>query len=86
LVTSEGKRHFFDDVGCMVSFEDREKPKVAARWVREPRGDGWVDPATVHFSGGKKTPMDFGFVPDAQGVVSFEVLRGVVLKKREGEK
>ena len=85
LVASDGKRRFFDDLGCMVSFEEREHPNVVGRWVRDPRGDGWVDPATIHFSGGHKTPMDFGFLPDAQGVASYDVIRGVILKKREGE-
>ena len=86
LITSDGKRKFFDDLGCMVAFEEREHPQVTARWVRDPSGEGWTEPATIHFSGGHKTPMDFGFLPDVQGIVTFDELRGVVLQKREGER
>lgn len=82
LLTAEGKRRFFDDLGCMVAFEEREHPKVAARWVRTPADDGWVDPATVKFSGGKVTPMDFGFLPDARGSVSFERVKVAVSEKQ----
>jgi nitrous oxide reductase accessory protein NosL len=81
VVTSDGKRRFFDDVGCMVAWEDRESPKVSARWVRDPSGTGWVDPATTHFSAGHPTPMDFGFLPDAAGVITFELLRTAVREK-----
>ena len=81
LLTAEGKRRFFDDLGCMVAFEEREHPKVAARWVRTPADDGWVDPATVKFSGGKVTPMDFGFLSQAQGPLTFEEVRTAVNNK-----
>ena len=86
VITGDGKRHFFDDLGCMVAFEERDHPSVAARWVRDARGKGWADPATTHFSGGHKTPMDFGFLPDLQGPVTWDDLREAVLQKREGER
>lgn len=80
-VTAEGKRYFFDDIGCMVAWEDRVAPRVAARWVRAPVGNAWADPATSRFSGGRPTPMDFGFLPDAQGTVTFDQLRDAVREK-----
>jgi len=81
LLGTDGKRRFFDDLGCMVAWEDREQRQVKARWVRAPSGDGWVDPAATKFSGGKVTPMDFGFLPDAQGTLSFDQVRAVVREK-----
>lgn len=81
LVTADGKRHFFDDVGCMVAWEDHEGPRVAARWVHAPGGKGWTDPAATRFSAGRSTPMDFGFLPDARGTVTFDQLGDAVRGK-----
>ena len=85
VLTTEGKRRFFDDVGCMVAWEERESPGVSARWVREPSGLGWVDPASAHFSAGHPTPMGFGFLPDAQGTITFEALRAAVKEKAQAQ-
>ncbi len=85
-VTAEGKRHFFDDIGCLAAWEDRENPKVAARWVHAPVGSGWTDPVTTHFSAGRTTPMDFGFLPDPQGAVTFEQVRDAVREKTRSKR
>ncbi len=86
---SEGrKRYFFDDLGCLVAWEDREHPQVLARWVRGPQGVGWVDPMSTLFSSGHATPMDFGFWADTQGI-DFEHMRQTVREKAKrltGEK
>lgn len=82
-VTLEGKRRFFDDLGCMVAWESREAPKVRARWVRGPGGTGWVEPGSTRFASGRPTPMDFGFVADTQGTATFEDVRSAVLSKIE---
>ena len=76
----KGTRKFFDDVGCMVAWEDREAPQLKARWVRNPVGDGWVDATTAHYLGGQITPMDFGFLPAEEGI-SFEEMKTAVRAK-----
>ncbi|MFT3712046.1 MAG: hypothetical protein QM817_30760 [Archangium sp.] len=83
LLLENGQRKFFDDVGCLISWEDREHPQVVARWVRDPRGEGWVDPAQTRFAAGK-TPMDFGFLPANEGVGFDEVRAAVAKKARPG--
>lgn len=82
VVTADGQRRFFDDPGCMVAWEDREAPRVSARWVRGPGGAGWVDPTTARFSAGHPTPMDFGFLADTDGV-TFEQVRAAVREKAQ---
>ena len=78
-VTSDSKRRFFDDVGCMIAWELREHPVVTARWVR---ADGkWVDPAAARFSAGHSTPMDFGFLADSAGALGFAEVRAAVQEK-----
>lgn len=77
---ADGHRKFFDDVGCMVAWQEREARAVKAQWVRGPNGEGWVDPSTAKFSSGNPTPMDFGFVAAAEGV-DFDAVREAVRTK-----
>lgn len=76
-LTTEGKRKFFDDPGCMVAWEEREHPQLKGQWVRGPGGTGWVDAKTAKYSPGHVTPMDFGFLADTEGV-SYEEVRAAV--------
>ncbi|MBL8916756.1 MAG: hypothetical protein JNM17_39000 [Archangium sp.] len=80
VVLKNGQRKFFDDVGCLVAWEEREHPDVSARWVRGPSAEGWVDPAQTRFAEGQTTPMDFGFIAAREGV-TFDVVRAAVAKK-----
>ncbi len=82
LVTTDSKRRFFDDLGCMVAWELREHPTVAARWVRA--NGSWADPGSSHFSAGHATPMDFGFVADAAGTLTFDEVRTAVQERQNG--
>lgn len=82
-VTTEGKRRFFDDIGCMVAWEQREHPRVRARWVRA--GESWIDPTATRFSAGQSTPMDFGFLADSKGAVTFEEVQQSVRAKSRSE-
>ncbi len=75
-----GQRKYFDDLGCLIAWEERKSPKLTARWVRTPADDGWVAPEATFFSTGHATPMDFGFLPSAKGV-SFGEVRVAVLSK-----
>lgn len=79
-VTSDHKRRFFDDLGCLIAWELREKPQVTARWVRNPDG-AWVDPSATRFASGATTPMDFGFLPDPKGDADFDQVRAAVQEK-----
>lgn len=80
VVLADGHRKFFDDVGCMVAWQDREARAVKAQWVRGPNGEGWVDPSLTKFSSGHPTPMDFGFLAATEGV-GFEQVREAVRSK-----
>jgi len=83
---ADGSRFFFDDVGCMAAWTQREQADAKALWVRGPGGNGWVDARTATFSAGNVTPMDFGYLADSKGVRWEDVLAGVVAKtnKRNG--
>lgn len=75
-----GQRKFFDDLGCMAAWEAREAPHLKGHWVRTPANDGWLSADAARFSTGHVTPMDFGFLPTAEGV-SFEEVRADVVRK-----
>lgn len=75
-----GQRKFFDDLGCMVAWEARESPSLKGHWVRTPANDGWAPADSAHYTSGHVTPMDFGFLPAAEGV-SFDEVRAEVARK-----
>lgn len=67
MTTSDHKRHYYDDIGCLIGHEDEAKPKVVKRWVRQAGQDRWIPAETAVYEGGKRTPMDFGFVAHDKG-------------------
>ncbi|MBI2391335.1 MAG: hypothetical protein HYV09_17225 [Deltaproteobacteria bacterium] len=75
LVTARGDRLYFDDLGCMIAFlADAGQGGDVRAWARDPAGDGWIDAKTARYSGGQKTPMDFGFTASAGGELDFEAM------------
>lgn len=76
LSRADGTRLFFDDVGCLASYLDRTGEHAAQHlWVH--RDGGWVSATGARYASGAHTPMDFGFLPAAEGV-SWEALRQAV--------
>jgi hypothetical protein len=80
-VGGDGERRFFDDVGCMASW--LEKNRGARAWVRTEDGL-WIDARSARYVDGAKTPMDFGFVP-AQTGFDWDELCARLAKTRRGE-
>jgi copper chaperone NosL len=69
LVTADGRRLYFDDVGCLATYLHESRRAVSHSWVRARAG--WVEAATARFSSGASSPMGFGFVTDARGPLDF---------------
>ena len=82
---SDGRLHFFDDLGCaLLWLSSRAEAGAAAShpselWVRDARDEGWVDGFEARYGDGHRTPMGYGFAaseapaPDSFG---FEELGG----------
>ncbi|MBS1153276.1 MAG: hypothetical protein H6Q89_4974 [Myxococcaceae bacterium] len=68
-----GERHYFDDVGCLVSWLERDGAGAKGAWVRTPTADGWIPAEAARFAPGAITPMDFGFAPAASGITFTEL-------------
>jgi hypothetical protein len=69
--------HKFDDPGCALLWLEVNRSGAGERaeiWVRDPRGERWIDARTARFAGGRETPMEYGFgtvdgaPPDALGL------------------
>ena len=69
--------HKFDDPGCALLWLEANRSGAGERaeiWVRDPRGERWIDARTARFAGGHETPMEYGFgtvdgaPPDALGL------------------
>jgi copper chaperone NosL len=76
LTQKDGRRLYFDDVGCLAAYLNREKPAVTRVWVRD-RG-AWHVADELRYTRGHDTPMGFGFVAAAQGELEFSAVRKAV--------
>lgn len=82
IVDPRGRRHFFDDIGCMDAYlaEHAERPR--ALWVRS--GSRWVDAESARYASGAASPMAYGFVADERGNLDFAgVRRGAAAHRKE---
>ncbi len=60
LIDDAGHRLFFDDIGCLVSFElEHRGPR--AHWVKDEASGAWIEADQAFFRVGAATPMDFGY-------------------------
>ena len=82
LLLKDGTRFFFDDVGCMAEWLERNPHDAALPWVRSVDHHGWQCAETAHFVDGQRTPMDYGFLPAERGV-DFTALRASVRSKAQ---
>lgn len=71
-----GDHQFFDDLGCLVAWQDTQKPSRGPAWTRA--GTGWLPVEQAHYTQGAHTPMDFGFEQDPAGTVRWPELQAAV--------
>ncbi len=68
---ASGEVHKFDDLGCASLWLDEHGREAGDRpeiWVRDLRGERWVDATAAHYTRGLRTPMNFGFGASAEPV------------------
>jgi hypothetical protein len=84
LVTADGTRLYFDDVGCLAAWlREHETAASAAVWVH--RGDQWTPARDARFVAGPHTPMGYGFVAADAGLDWPEVQRRLAARAATGE-
>ena len=82
LGTSEGKRVFFDDVGCMAAFIQERGITPAKMWVRDANGR-WIDARTAKYASGARTPMDYGYSVAPGGDADFAAIERAARERRK---
>jgi len=86
--------HRFDDLGCALlwldgQLEGREDAEggFTELWVRDVRGEQWIDGTQVAFSTGYKTPMGYGIhtatEASTEGMSLHEVRERIQAMERE---
>jgi len=84
---ANGDRLYFDDVGCMVTWERDHHEAFTHAWAHD-EGASWQPVQTARFHPGETTPMDFGFaaVAAGPGATYGEVRSSVLARLEELEK
>jgi copper chaperone NosL len=81
ILTDDGARSYFDDIGCMIAYVAERKPRVSHAWVHDETGDQWLEAERARYRRGARTPMDYGFAATATGELGFEDIRREVLAR-----
>lgn len=65
-VTSGGERLHFDDLGCMLEYQRKQRAVLARAWVKSAEG-AWIDARSARYAPGARTPMDYGYASNPAG-------------------
>ena len=74
LLSVDGERLYFDDVGCLVERIARDASSVGRIWVRDARGV-WIDARRARYRTGARTPMGYGVQVSADGDLDFAAVQ-----------
>jgi nitrous oxide reductase accessory protein NosL len=77
----DGRRLYFDDIGCLVSSLEAERAATRGAWVRDGAAERWLDARSARYRSGARTPMDFGFEAHPAGGLSYDEMRALVLAR-----
>lgn len=85
LLTANGERLFFDDVGCMVLAIDARGLGASRAWVHDAQAGAWLEARGARYVDGAPSPMDFGFEARATGGITWDELHARVTAKARRE-
>jgi copper chaperone NosL len=77
LVTTDGRVHNFDDVGCALDYLEQHRPAIHRLWFHG-EGDAWIPAAEAGFVAAPYTPMGSGLLAVDRAVAgarSFDEVR-----------
>jgi hypothetical protein len=78
---ADGETWFFDDLGCLVSWQTQHPSRPGEQaWVRQ--GAQWLAVAAARYGGGHTTPMDFGYLAEAGGTLSWQAVQQAVTTRQ----
>lgn len=83
-VAPDGKTWFFDDVGCLALWADKnKKPDELVMWVYTRDTEAWIDGRAAWYSRADYTPMHYGFAAYAtkqEGFIDFQEMSNKMLR------
>ena len=86
LVTTQGDRLYFDDVGCMAAWTLEHPGSAQRQWVRTVDTQAWLPAETAGYDRSDRTPMGFGFVAVSKpGAVDWPQVTAAVQQKLRSE-
>lgn len=79
--------HHFDDPGCAALWRDEKGSPADEIWVRDAKGDAWLDARSARFGTGYTTPMGYGYgaTEDGEGDLDWATVAQQV-QERERER
>ena len=84
-VTKNGNTYFFDDIGCMILWMERNSTRVMKQYVKTLDTHRWMEAEKVYYSRIAPSPMGYGFAPVEvlrEGLISYSEMKVLML---EGE-
>lgn len=60
--TTTDERLYFDDLGCLIAWDDANPKLARHKWVHTSDSHAWLPIEQAGFAPAAHTPMDFGFV------------------------
>ena len=88
-VDEKGKVYKFDDIGCLVLWQEKEHPEIkfVKVWITDAKTGEWIDAKTAKYTRDYITPMGYGFgahkpgtEPKNKKIYSFEDVKNIIKK------
>jgi hypothetical protein len=82
LIDKSGKAHFFDDVGCMVLWIEKQKPTISSLWVFTKDTKRYIKIDNAKFLPNEKSPMgyNFGIYENSKDGISYDEMRLKIIR------
>ena len=86
-VDERGRVYKFDDIGCLILWQEREHPEVKFKkiWITDAKSGRWIDAKRACYKEGVISPMGYGFgayEEHKEGCMSFEDVKKAMRERR----
>ncbi|NPA50016.1 MAG: hypothetical protein GXO02_00100 [Epsilonproteobacteria bacterium] len=88
-IDEKGKVYKFDDIGCLILWQAKERPDVKFKkiWITDAKSGEWIDARKALYTTDSITPMGYGFGAHKRGsepknkeVIDYNEVKKRVLK------
>jgi len=82
-IMQNGDTHFFDDIGCVVLWLEKDKEGIARMATKTLDTHHWVDPEKVWYTRIANDPMGYGFAAyeiKKEGMIPYDKMKMLMLQ------